>query len=69
MITALESEAEISLISEKGFTGNSGEMRQKATGMGLYLAKQIAADLNLTLEAHSEWGNGFEMRIFFPIVD
>ncbi len=56
-------------IFEKGFTGNSGEMRQKATGMGLYLAKQIAADLNLTLEAHSEWGNGFEMRIFFPIVD
>ena len=55
-------------IFEKGFTGDSGENRKKATGMGLYLAKGIARELNLTLNAASEWGCGFEMRIGFPVV-
>lgn len=54
---------------EKGFTGDSGENRTKATGMGLYLAKEIAAEMNLSLEAISEWGAGFEMKILFPIVE
>ena len=53
---------------EKGFTGDTGDSRKKATGMGLYLAKEIADDLNLTLDAASKWGEGFEMNIFFPIV-
>lgn len=55
-------------IFEKGFTGNPGEGRKKATGMGLYLAKEIAKDLNITLDAVTEWGQGFEMRISFPVV-
>ncbi len=55
-------------IFEKGFTGDSGEGRKKATGMGLYLAKEIAKELRLSLEADSEWGKGFEMRIMFPVV-
>lgn len=55
-------------IFEKGFTGDTGENRKKATGMGLYLAKGIAHELNLTLEAASDWGCGFEMRIGFPVV-
>lgn len=54
---------------EKGFTGDSGENRKKATGMGLYLADMIARDLNLSLEAISEWGSGFEIQISFPVVD
>ncbi|RRD95476.1 sensor histidine kinase [Clostridiales bacterium COT073_COT-073] len=52
-------------IFEKGFTGDSGRLREKATGMGLYLAKEMATDLNLKLTATSNWGNGFEMKIFF----
>lgn len=56
-------------IFEKGFTGDSGEGRKKATGMGLYLAKEIAEGLNIILSANSEWGNGFEMQIAFPVVD
>lgn len=56
-------------IFEKGFTGDSGENRKKATGMGLYLAKEIAEGLNIILSANSEWGNGFEMQIAFPVVD
>lgn len=55
-------------IFEKGFTGDSGKERKKATGMGLYLANEMARELNLTLEARSRWGKGFEMRITFPVV-
>lgn len=55
-------------IFDKGFTGDSGENRKKATGMGLYLARGIAQDLNLSLEADSEWGKGLKISIKFPIV-
>lgn len=55
-------------IFEKGFTGDSGEERKKATGMGLYLANEMAKDLNLTLEARSRRGEGFQMQIAFPVV-
>lgn len=56
-------------IFEKGFTGDSGEGRKKATGMGLYLAKEMAKELNLSLDVNSERGKGFEIRIVFPVVD
>ncbi len=36
--------------------------------MGLYLARGIAQDLKLSLEADSEWGKGFEISVLFPIV-
>ena len=56
-------------IFEKGFTGSSGEGRKKATGMGLYLAKGIAKELNITLDADSKKGQGFEMQVSFPVVN
>lgn len=56
-------------IFQKGFTGDSNDSRKKATGMGLYLAKKMADDLNLHMEAVSEWNKGFEMYILFPRVD
>lgn len=62
-------DCDLPYIFEKGFTGGSGEGRQKATGMGLYLALEMAKELNLSLEAHSQWGEGFEMKIAFPVVD
>lgn len=55
-------------IFEKGFTGDSGEERKKATGMGLYLAREIAKELNISLHVNSGWGKGFEMQLSFPIV-
>lgn len=55
-------------IFEKGFTGDSGKNRKRATGMGLYLAQGMAKDLNLSLEADAEPGGGFTMRILFPAV-
>ena len=56
-------------IFEKGFTGDSGEGRKSSTGMGLYLAKEMAKELNIDLNASSEWGQGFEMEIAFPVVN
>lgn len=56
-------------IFQKGFTGDSTDSRKKATGMGLYLTKKMADDLNLYIEAVSEWNKGFAMYISFPEVD
>lgn len=53
-------------IFEKGFTGDTGSMRRHATGMGLYLAKEMAKDLGLQITASSEWGKGFDLKIIFP---
>ena len=55
-------------VFEKGFTGDSGHEKSKATGMGLYLAREIAKELGLTLSAASEWGAEFAVCISFPIV-
>lgn len=52
-------------IFEKGFTGDSGENRKKATGMGLYLVKEIAHNLMLKIDVKTQWMQGFEMRIIF----
>ena len=61
--------SDLPYIFEKGFTGDSGAGRKKATGMGLYLAKEIADDLKLLLEADSLWGKGFVMTIKFPVIN
>lgn len=57
---------ELPYIFQKGFTGDSTDSRKKATGMGLYLARRMADDLKLRLEAESQWGEGFQMTIYFP---
>lgn len=51
-------------IFEKGFTGDSGDTRKKSTGMGLYLVKQLADDLNINLEVKSDWMKGFEIALY-----
>ena len=56
-------------VFEKGFTGDSGHEKNKATGMVLYLAREVAKDLGLTLTAASDWGAGFEIRVTFPVVE
>lgn len=59
---------DLPFLFEKGFTGDSGGDRRKATGMGLYLAREMALELHIELQAFSEWGKGFEMQIVFPQV-
>ncbi len=56
---------DLPFIFEKGFTGETGGKRKVSTGMGLYLAKQMAEDLNIGIDAESEAGRGFEIRLQF----
>lgn len=60
---------DLPFIFEKGFTGETGDARKKATGMGLYLASEIAKEMRISLKADAVWGKGFEMQAFFPVVD
>lgn len=54
-------------IFQKGFTGDSTSNRNKATGMGLYLTKKMADDLNLRLDVESEYNRFSKISIFFPV--
>lgn len=60
--------SEVPFLFEKGFTGDTGTMRRKATGMGLYLAKEIADDLKISLDIRTEWQKGFEITLWFAVV-
>ena len=57
---------DLPFLFEKGFTGDTGTIRKKATGMGLYLAKEISADMKISLKVKSEWQKGFEITLSFP---
>ncbi len=61
-------QCDLPYVFEKGFTGDSGDRGKKATGMGLYLAHEMAKQLNISLLAESERGKGFEVQIIFPVV-
>lgn len=62
------SSCDLPFIFEKGFTGDSGEGRKKATGMGLYLAMEIAKEMGLCLRVGGQSENGLEMQVVFPVV-
>ena len=61
--------ADLPFLFDQGFTGDTDERKRKATGMGLYLAKQMAYNLNIGIMAESEYGQGFTLRLEFPVVD
>ena len=54
---------------DKGFTGQNPGSQKKATGMGLYLVKEIARKLKIEVDVRSEYGEGFEIIFRFPCVD
>lgn len=56
---------DLPFLFEKGFTGDIGMERKKATGMGLYLAKAAADDMKIGLEVNSKWQEGFEIILSF----
>lgn len=58
---------DIPYVFESGFTGNSEELRGKSTGMGLYLVKKTAADLNVDVKINSKWGEGTEIILYFNV--
>lgn len=62
-------EEDIPFLFERGFTGNTDERKRKATGIGLYLAKQMADNLKIEISAESKYGEGFALCLEFPVVD
>lgn len=57
---------DLPFIFEKGFTGEIGEQKKNSTGMGLYLAKQIADHLMVTINVTEDYKEGFEIVFLFP---
>lgn len=56
-------------IFDKGFTGQNGRFSEMhATGLGLYLAQNLASQLGVELTAESTVGVGTAMTLFFPYV-
>lgn len=53
-------------IFDKGFTGSTGRTDAKSTGLGLYLANQMAIKLGHRLTVRSEEGQYTELAIIFP---
>lgn len=49
---------------DEGFTGFNGHEHQKATGLGLYMTKQILDQLNLDIQIESVVGEGTKVIVF-----
>lgn len=54
---------DINRIFEKGYTGCNGRTDKKASGIGLYLCRQICGKLGHKITASSQVGKGTEIRI------
>jgi len=52
-------------IFDKGFTGEQGRVQHSATGMGLYLAKEISKKLHIQLEIYSTSSEGTSIMMIF----
>lgn len=52
---------------EKGYTGYNGHADKKATGIGLYLCRQMADKLGHTIRMESELGKGTKVWIGFDL--
>jgi signal transduction histidine kinase len=57
---------DIQRVFGKGFTGSTGRSHIKSTGMGLYLARQLAIKLGHELSIQSEENKYTELAIHFP---
>lgn len=55
------------LVFEKGYTGYNGHADKKATGIGLYLCRQMADKLGHTIRMESEIGKGTKVWIGFDL--
>lgn len=53
---------DLPFVFDKGFTGG----KEQATGMGLFIANRLAADLNVNLKATSLGSEGFCLSLTFP---
>ena len=56
---------DLPFLFDKGFCSETGENGRKSTGMGLYLVRQMADDLEIGVTAESEYGAGFAISFRF----
>ena len=54
-------------VFEKGYTGYNGHADKKATGIGLYMCRQMADKLGHTIRVESEIGKGTKVWIGFDL--
>ncbi len=58
--------ADMPRVFDRGFTGQNGRARGKATGMGLYLVATMCASLGIGVSLTSEEGTGTTVTFSFP---
>lgn len=58
---------DLTRVFEKGYTGYNGHADKKATGIGLYLCRQMADKLGHTIRMESEIGKGTKVWIGFDL--
>jgi signal transduction histidine kinase len=58
-------EKDLSRIFDRGFTGENGRRTSKSTGMGLYICKKVADQLNFNIEVSSQVEKYTEFKIIF----
>lgn len=56
-------EEDINRIFDKGYSGFNGRLKQKSSGLGLYLAKSISDKLDIRLKVDSTVGQGSKFYI------
>ena len=56
-------------VFEQGFTGYTGRIEKKATGIGLYLCKRVLDKLSHTISIESEVGKGTKVKIGLDTVE
>lgn len=54
-------------IFEKGFTGGNGRVRERSTGMGLYLSRKLCLKLGISIRAESKVNEYTKIILEFPV--
>lgn len=62
-------EEDLPRVFEKGYTGYNGRTQQRASGLGLYLSKQVAEKIGIKLTLQSKIGVGTTIQMGFPSLD
>jgi signal transduction histidine kinase len=62
-------EEDLPRVFERGFTGYTGRIDKKATGIGLFLCKQILDRLSHTITIESQVGEGTKVKIGLDVID
>lgn len=61
--------SELNRVFDKGFVGSNGRCGTNATGIGLYLCKQLCAKLEIGIDIESEVGKYTTVLLYFPKSD